>query len=96
MVDPRKSLGGWQAFADTRGVFMSTAPPRSPAVRSARANLAGLSRILPADDPEIVEARRRLAEAHLCDAIERAVGSDPPLTRAQWDRCARLIQAAKR
>jgi hypothetical protein len=74
---------------------MSTAPPRSAAVRSARANLAALCRILPADDHEVLDAKRRLAEATLHDAIERAVGGDPPLTNAQLDRCASRIQAAK-
>jgi hypothetical protein len=74
---------------------MSTAPPRSAAVRSARANLAALSRILPADDSEVVEAKRRLVEANLHDAIERAVNSFPPLTDQQLDRCAALLMAGK-
>lgn len=43
------------------------------------------------DSPEVIDARRDLAEAKITDAIERAVASAPPLTPDQLNRLARLL-----
>ena len=53
-----------------------------------RAKVAALSRSLPADDPELIEARRNLKAAKLEDHIAAAVAAFPPLTREQLDRIA--------
>jgi len=43
------------------------------------------------DSPEVISARRDLAESKIADAISRAVASAPPLTPEQCNRLARLL-----
>lgn len=59
-----------------------------------RAQVAALSRSRPADDPELVAARRRLAQHTLDDHIARVVDNAPALTAEQRDRLAALLRPA--
>ncbi len=59
---------------------------------SARARHNSLRRYRPADDPEVLAARRDLRAARLADYIERVVSEAPPLTDAQRDRLALLLR----
>jgi hypothetical protein len=45
------------------------------------------------DDPELIEARRALAEVRLTEHIERVVSSWPPLTDDQVNRIAARLRA---
>lgn len=56
-----------------------------------RARVASLSRSRTPDDPELIEARRRLREARLADSIREAVAAWPPFTNEQLDRLAVLL-----
>lgn len=58
-----------------------------------RGRVAALTRSRSTDDPELIDARRDLAESTLADQIRRTVESAPPLTSAQRDRLARLLMA---
>ena len=60
--------------------------------RSPRARIAALSRSRPADDPDLVEARRDLHAARLAEHITRVVDAAPPLTDEQRDRLAVLLR----
>lgn len=62
--------------------------------RHHRANLAALTRYRPADDPELIEARRLLAIARVEDRIRAAVESAPPLPPDVAARLRQLIVAA--
>lgn len=62
---------------------------------SARGRVAALSRSRSADDPELIDARRDLAEAKITAAIERVVADAPPLTSEQRDRLHRIIDGAQ-
>ena len=57
-----------------------------------RARIASLTRSRTANDPELVDARRNLRAARLADYIQRTVDAAPPLTPAQRDRLALLLQ----
>lgn len=46
------------------------------------------------DSPEVLEARRDLAESKIADAVAAAVASAPPLTPEQVNRLARLLMNA--
>lgn len=63
---------------------------------SARGRVAALSRSRTADDPELIDARRDLAEAKITAAIERVVADAPPLTIEQRDRLHRIIDGGAR
>lgn len=63
----------------------------SQPVASARGSVAALSRSRSADDPELVEARNRLAAANIEDYVSRVVRDAPPLTPEQRDRIAALL-----
>lgn len=56
-----------------------------------RAKVASLSRIRPADDPELIEARRSLKATRLEDAAREAAESLPPLTDEQARRIAAIL-----
>jgi hypothetical protein len=56
-----------------------------------RARVASLTRSRRGDDPELLNARRNLAEARLADHITRTVAAAPPLTEAQRSRLALLL-----
>lgn len=58
-----------------------------------RARIAGLTRSRPADDPDLIEARRRLRAERLTEHVKRVVAELPPLTDAQCQRIAGLLLA---
>lgn len=57
-----------------------------------RAKVASLTRSRPADDPELVEARRTLKALRLEDHVREVVASWPPLTDEQADRIAGILR----
>lgn len=57
-----------------------------------RARHAGLRRTRPADDPDVVDAKRDLAAARLEEHVRRIVAAAPPLTPAQRDRIAGILR----
>lgn len=59
---------------------------------SERARVASLSRSRPADDPDLVDARRNLRAERLAAHIEKVVAEAPPLTAEQRDRLAALLR----
>jgi hypothetical protein len=60
-------------------------------VASSKAKLAGLVAHRDPDDPDIEAARTKLAEANAEAAIRRIVDAWPPLTPAQRERLALLL-----
>ncbi len=56
-----------------------------------RARVASLTRSRPADDPDLIEARRALRAERLAEAIRRTVAEAPPLTDEQRARLAALL-----
>lgn len=63
----------------------------SSATRSARGRLAALTRSRSVDDPELLDAKRQLAAEKLAAYVDSVVSSAPPLTPAQRDRIAMLL-----
>ena len=59
---------------------------------SARGRLGDLSRRHDQDSRPIQDARRDLAVAKIEDYIEKVVAEAPPLTPAQYDKLASLLQ----
>lgn len=57
-----------------------------------RARVAGLSRSRPADDPDLLDARRDLRATRLAEHIARVVDEAPPLTPEQRDRLAVILR----
>ncbi|MGP5639493.1 hypothetical protein ACTXPS_08625 [Brachybacterium tyrofermentans] len=57
-----------------------------------RARVASLSRIRPADDPELIQARRDLKAARLEDYVSRTLATAPPLTDEQRAHVVRLLR----
>ncbi len=66
----------------------------SRAVYAERGRVAALSRSRTPDDPELVEARRALADELLAARIARLVAEAPPLTPEQRDRLAGLLRGS--
>lgn len=60
-----------------------------------RAKVASLSRSRPANDPELVAARRNLKAIRLEEYVEKVVAEAPPLTDEQRDRIATLLRPSK-
>ena len=56
-----------------------------------RARVASLTRSRPADDPDLLTARRNLREARLAEEIRRVVSQAPPLGPDQLNRLAALL-----
>lgn len=56
-----------------------------------RGRVAALSRSRPADDPDLLAARRDLAAEHLAESIARAVATAPPFTLEQRARLSQLL-----
>lgn len=56
-----------------------------------RGRVAALSRSRVATDPDLLDARRALAEANLADYIKRTVDAAPPLTEEQRQRLSGLL-----
>jgi hypothetical protein len=59
-----------------------------------RARVASLTRSRPADDPDLLDARRNLRVARLEQAIRDAVGAAPPLTNEQRTRLAAILRGS--
>lgn len=57
-----------------------------------RARVAALTRDRAPDDPDLLGARRQLAEANLTAYITRVVDSAPPLTAEQRDKLVLLLR----
>ncbi|WP_193048194.1 hypothetical protein [Mycolicibacterium baixiangningiae] len=64
-----------------------------PSKLSQRGRVAALTRSRPADDPELVEAKRNLKALSLEEYVRRVVSEAPPLTDEQRDRIAALLRA---
>lgn len=58
---------------------------------SARARHNSLKRYRPADDPEVVDARRALRDARVEEHIRKLVANAPDLTAEQRSRLAVLL-----
>jgi len=58
-----------------------------------RARYASLSRSRPADDPDLIEARRNLKAERLAEHIASVVNEAPPLSAAQRSRLAALFES---
>ena len=72
--------------------------PIHPTVARHRAVVAGLTRAVnngerPADDPELPEAREKLARAIWSDRVKKLVDAAPPLTREDLEPIAALLNA---
>lgn len=59
--------------------------------RQLRGRIAGLSRVRPTNDPELVDARRDLTAVRLQDHITETLAAAPPLTDDQRARLAGLF-----
>jgi hypothetical protein len=57
-----------------------------------RAKVGALSRSRPDDDPELVEAKRALAEAKIADYVEKVLEAAPQLTDVQMARLSELFR----
>lgn len=60
-----------------------------------RAKIGALSRDRKPDDPELVGARRALAEIRLTEYIEKVLGAAPPLSDEQRCRLAELLRPVR-
>ncbi len=60
---------------------------------SARARHNSLRRYRPADDPEVVDARRALRDARLEEHVRKLVADAPDLTAEQRSKLAVLLLA---
>jgi tartrate dehydratase beta subunit/fumarate hydratase class I family protein len=61
-----------------------------------RARVASLTRSRPANDPELVAARRDLAAERLAEHVRKVVAEAPPLTAEQRDKIIALFGTAVR
>lgn len=61
--------------------------------KSERGRIAGLSRSRPADDPDLIEARRQFRATRLADHVAKALAARPPLSQEQREAIARLLMA---
>jgi hypothetical protein len=59
-----------------------------------RAKIAGLSRVLPHDDPKLVEVRRDLKAQRLEEHVAKVVAAAPPLSAEQRDRIAAILRGS--
>lgn len=48
--------------------------------RAERARIAALTRSRPSDDPDLIEARRRMRAARAAVALHQAIAAEPPFT----------------
>jgi len=60
-----------------------------------RARIGALSRDRKPDDPELVDARRALAEIKLAEHIDKALSGWPPLTDEQRAKLAELLKPVR-
>lgn len=68
----------------------------SSPVLTARGRLNALQRHRPADDPDLVNARRDLRAESLAAHIAKVVDEAPPLTTEQRDRLAVMLRGGGR
>ena len=68
-----------------------TAPPANPEVRDLRSVIGILARDRPADDPDLVAARRRLAELRIQAAYDAVMASPTPLSINQRKALASYV-----
>ena len=61
-------------------------------VLRAAGSYSQLKRMLPADNPRVVEAHRELVTARLMARVTEMMASSPPLTGDQVERIARLLR----
>lgn len=59
--------------------------------KAERSRVASLTRSRAADDPDLLDARRRLKTERLAERIREVVDSAPPLTDEQRTRLAGLL-----
>ena len=60
--------------------------------KSERARVASLTRSRPADDPDLIEARRTLRYERLSEHITRVLADAPPLTVSQRRQLAAILR----
>lgn len=60
-----------------------------------RARVAGLSRSRPADDPELLDARRDLRATRLAEHIAKVVDEAPRLSDEQRDKLAVILRGGR-
>ncbi len=58
-----------------------------------RAQIAGLSRVLPPDDPKLADARRDLRAQRLEEHVAKVLAEAPPLSDEQLSSIAALLRA---
>ncbi|OBK82133.1 hypothetical protein A5649_09765 [Mycolicibacter heraklionensis] len=63
--------------------------------KSERARIASLSRSRPADDPDLIEARRNMRAERTAEYIKNVLAQRPPLTDQQRTRLAELLRPAR-
>lgn len=66
-------------------------PQMSALTRQHRGRVAALSRSRSIDDPDLLAARRDLAEASIAEHIAKVIAKSPPLTVEQRDRIAAIL-----
>ncbi|MGH3786576.1 MAG: hypothetical protein ACRDRG_08505 [Pseudonocardiaceae bacterium] len=66
-------------------------PNKDEQIRKVQARMAILSRHRPADDPELLEAKREYTSLMFEDHVERAVAMAPPLTPEQIATLRRIM-----
>lgn len=64
----------------------------SARINHLKTKVCALERWRDADDPELIDARRRLKEEVLAARIQEAVASFPPFTEEQRDKLAILLK----
>lgn len=68
----------------------------SSAMLTERGRIASLSRSRPADDPELVTARRNLKAITLEEHVRKVVAAAPPLSTDQIDRIVTILRGGAR
>lgn len=65
------------------------------AIKSGRGRVAALTRSRKPNDPELIDARRKLAADKLAAYISRVVDAAPPLTDEQRSQLTELLRPAR-
>lgn len=68
---------------------------RNPVVQHHAGRIAALTRSRTADDAELIDARRNLAEAKIATYVQSVLDSAPPLTDEQRTRLAELLRPVR-
>lgn len=68
----------------------------SPSVANARGKVASFSRSRDENDPEFIEAKRRLKELNFEEYVTRTVNTFPELRQEQIDRIVGLLRPSGR